>query len=527
MKQARPSGCTSLILRAAVVLAALVLSPAAMAADDAGGCKLNPLGTMPITFSGYWLMPTIQGNINDVPTSALIDVSAPNSVLDKRFLDLIGVPVLDKGERVFGLGTERFRLYQARVRKLQVGPSSGSGVFEVWDTTDAEFGIRVGTDFLFQFDMELALADKQVRFFKPEGCKNIALAYWDGASTSVPFFTDSDEDLRPRLTVKINGKELPAMISTSMEDSLLDLGAAKSLGITPQSPDVAQARRIKTGSSEVLPTWIAPLDTLEIGGEKISKLKVKMSNLGGASRGIILGLDFLRAHRILVSMSQRELYLTYLGGKLFNVADEGERPWYTAEAERGNADAQFRLSQVLDRKDGSPSDRARSLEWLGKAAAQGHQRALSTLAVSEFSAARFADSARYFAQLRKANTRLPGDVAWTYLASARGGDPAAALQQLKRERPAGQRREWDDNVLDFHLGLIDEAALLKLADKNPQREFHICDASFHVAEAYLIAGTFDLARGALNAAENFCNADGARKGIIAAELARLTAVPRS
>jgi hypothetical protein len=32
---------------------------------------------------------------------------------------------------------------------------------------------------------------------------------------------------------------------------------------------------------------------------------------------MLLGADFLRAHRVLVSHSQRKIYFTYLGGPMF------------------------------------------------------------------------------------------------------------------------------------------------------------------------------------------------------------------
>jgi hypothetical protein len=35
---------------------------------------------------------------------------------------------------------------------------------------------------------------------------------------------------------------------------------------------------------------------------------------------MILGADFLRAHRVLISHSQRKMYFTYLGGPVFAVA---------------------------------------------------------------------------------------------------------------------------------------------------------------------------------------------------------------
>ena len=279
-------------------------------ADEVSDCKLNPKGILPITFSGNELKPSIEGSINDAPTKVVIDTSASLTKLNRTVLQRLGVRAVDTGARVYGTGTERSIIYQAKVRKLQVGPALGRDVFEVADDQETEFGIRIGANFLFQYDTEIFLTNKYVGFFKPVGCKEIALVYWKEVWTVLPFHVADDDNWRPHFTVKINGREVDAMISTSISDSLLDLRAAKRIGITPQSSGVAPGQQIQSGTGEILPTWVAPIETIEIGGEKVSTLKIKMTDLGSASSGIILGLDFLRAHRILVSMSQRNLYLT-------------------------------------------------------------------------------------------------------------------------------------------------------------------------------------------------------------------------
>ena len=47
----------------------------------------------------------------------------------------------------------------------------------------------------------------------------------------------------------------------------------------------------------------------------------------GTPTGMILGVDSLKAHRVLVSHSQRKMYFTYVGGPVFEgaVAPVGEQ----------------------------------------------------------------------------------------------------------------------------------------------------------------------------------------------------------
>ena len=207
------------------------------------------------------------------------------------------------------------------------------------------------------------------------------------------------------------------------------------------------------------------------------------------------------------------------------MAEEGDQPWYLAEAEKGNADAEYRLGVLFSRKGRPPGDRAKTAAWLCKSAGHGNQLAIAQVARNEFTAAKFAESAQHFAQQRRDNARLAGAIAWTYLARARGGDPAQALRQLKDERTEGASRVWDDNVLDFHLGLIDAAALLKLADKQPRKERRPCEVTFHAAQAHLIAGKLEPAIGALHAVRNMCLDSTWEYRSAGEELARLQAPP--
>ena len=51
---------------------------------------------------------------------------------------------------------------------------------------------------------------------------------------------------------------------------------------------------------------------------------------------MLLGADFLRAHRVLVSHSQRKMYFTYLGGPVF--APPPRPPQSGAEPRRTDKD---------------------------------------------------------------------------------------------------------------------------------------------------------------------------------------------
>jgi hypothetical protein len=62
--------------------------------------------------------------------------------------------------------------------------------------------------------------------------------------------------------------------------------------------------------------------TFAIGSETIKNAHISIRD--NPPQGILLGMpdvligaDFLRAHRVLIAMSQRRFYVSYLGGEVF------------------------------------------------------------------------------------------------------------------------------------------------------------------------------------------------------------------
>jgi hypothetical protein len=91
-------------------------------------------------------------------------------------------------------------------------------------------------------------------------------------------------------------------------------------------------RHGSTGKRE-LSYWIATFDRVVIGNEAINRAKLAVVDMWAAARAdinnwaiedmaadapeVVLGADFLHAHRVLFALSQRKFYFSYLGGKVF------------------------------------------------------------------------------------------------------------------------------------------------------------------------------------------------------------------
>ena len=81
------------------------------------------------------------------------------------------------------------------------------------------------------------------------------------------------------------------------------------------------------------------------------------------------------------AVAQFNLGVMYANGEGVPVDDATAVKWYTKAAEQGDADAQNNLALMYDEGEGVPVDDATAVKWYTKAAEQGHAEAQYNLGV--------------------------------------------------------------------------------------------------------------------------------------------------
>lgn len=498
--------------RLLVVWFAVMATGPAHAAAAAPKCSLGLIDTLPILYAGMEMRPAIAASVNGEPTRAFIHLGGWNTELERAFVERLGLPTFETEDRWHGVGGSRMIL-KAKVKELKVGIAQTAGVLDLYDSQDSSVGLTVGSNLLLGTDLEISFADQYLKQYKPVNCTNEHLAYWDPNAVAIPFTGSGGYATRPLFKVRINGVELDAMFSTLSNASLIDTNAAKKLGIMRDSPGVAKLQENIRGLSGLpMEGWKVPLAEFAIGDEKVSNASMTMTDLNGVSE-VILGLDFLRAHRVLISMSQETIYLSYVGGKLFSQTNMGEEKWFKQELERGNPDALYWVGY-----DDCNCDR--SLPYMEKAAAQGHAYALDWLGKRAFSKAEFASSAAY---LRKVFDVMPSNAhaAWHYLATMRSVDKGNAPHQLAADRARVRTDDFSRKIIDLYQGKMTADRLMSWAEAEKRVPDASCKARFHIAQAQLASGNGAAARPLLEAARDACGETAMERKIAAADLARL------
>lgn len=329
-------------------LALPLLATVAHAAQAAApACEYRQLVNLPIRYTGPSLSPTIEGSINGAPADMLVDTGAWASMVTRTGAERHRLQLERSGQVSRGIGGFS-RMYSARVREFRAGPAAirNNNVRVVGDMGFApSFDAIVSAQFLLQTDLEFSLATKELKFFKPSNCEHAKLAYWDADAVEIPFDTRFSHHANPYFTVKVNGKDLTAMIDSGAATSALTRDGAERAGIKLDGPEVTRLQDVVGIGNKRVARWNARPALVEIGRIAIRDADIGVIDATGLDVDLLLGADFLRAHRVLFAMSQKKLYLSYLGGHPFGQRT-GIPAWLQQEADAGNGDARLLVEQL-------------------------------------------------------------------------------------------------------------------------------------------------------------------------------------
>jgi predicted aspartyl protease len=300
---------------------ALLLPALSHAAGDAGSCRYVPVAKLPVEYSDATHRAIVMGTVNGKPTRMIIDTGAYETFLFRAGAERLGLPLDTTGKHSSGVGGTSVN-YVTRVDDFSVGIAhSGKAPIQVIGHSSRMDGdALVGADFLLQTDMELSLADKYLQFFRATGCSDTYLAYWDSNAMEIPFAGKEERSNKPYVTVELNGVKLRAILDTGAPRSSVSRHGAELAGIQVDGPGVFKGRKVGGIGDERVDSWIATFDSFSIGPESMKHVELAILDESSRGRGpvdVVLGTDFLRAHRILFAMSQDRLYMSYLGGDPF------------------------------------------------------------------------------------------------------------------------------------------------------------------------------------------------------------------
>jgi predicted aspartyl protease len=303
------------------------------AAGEAPKCKLLRIAEWLIRGDHY--RPVVEGAINGQKVGILLDTGADQTLVKRSATARLGLTRNEvEGYRAFGIGGET-HAESVHISEFRIGKAVRTN-WRVLVTGEHDFGddiaVILGDDFFDQIDIEFDLANNAVRLYQPKDCEGVSLAYWSREAGEIRLEAGD----KIRFTVAINGKPVRAELDSGSGGSLLAKVDAERLGVTPKSPGAVAAGCVGGFGAKAVDSWTAQFESFAIGNETIRNPRLRFadlwkyttytetgSRLPNQFAGLpemLLGADFLRAHRVLIAHSQRKMYFTYAGGTVFPTA---------------------------------------------------------------------------------------------------------------------------------------------------------------------------------------------------------------
>lgn len=280
---------------------------ALLAATLAAPLAAEPLGVLP---SGH---PVAQVMLDGRgPYRFVIDTGASNTNLTARLRaarpDLVrrnaGQPLNGASGSIetelVTLGAltaqgRRFRDLPAFV--LPAGPMDELGVDGV-----------LGADVISTYAMEIDIPARQWSL-----ANQATPAMLEDVLAPVPFQFDSAR--MPRLTVLVDGKQVPALLDTGARGTFINWAAARLIGLTPDDPRLSAGAAAKGATTQAgTATKVTTSSDVRIGDYRWARPKLRIADLPifamiGMSGGpaMILGIDALSDRRFVIDGPRRQL----------------------------------------------------------------------------------------------------------------------------------------------------------------------------------------------------------------------------
>lgn len=290
----------------------------------ADGCHLQEYGTFPVEMVGG--QATTMVKINGNNTRFILDTGAYFNTMSRANALALGLKLRPApfGYRITGVGGAA-DIQLTQVKDFGILDMTLHNIGFIVGGTDMSYGL-LGANLLDVTDLEIDLAHGKLTLFKADNCNKLSLAYWskDGnynVADTVP--SDDSNDRSTYLSVTINGRQVRALLDSGAYATVLSRRAAERVGIDLNAPDVRAGVSSMGFGAKSVKTWTVPIDSFSVGTETIqhSQMQVIDGSMGDGETDMLLGVDFLLAHHMFIANSQRKIYFTYNGGRVFTLAE--------------------------------------------------------------------------------------------------------------------------------------------------------------------------------------------------------------
>jgi predicted aspartyl protease len=303
----------------------------------ANACRYVRGDSTPVEWRGNRLL--VSGSIDGTPVPMIIDTGSSDVVVSASMADKLKLPNNSSvAERAYGAGGMTTVSF-SRTETMAVGNIGRMGLVAHVDHDSESHEVMIGGAFLLDYDLEIN--DHEMAFFQGDKCGDESLAYWD-PHTPFAVMEAIDDHFGSRrivIHVTLDGRPIRALVDTGAPTTLLDVGAARALGVDPAKDGAGTFEAPAIGTHHLTVWSPRQFGQFEIAGEVVSRPMFAIADLFANARNdmgvpddshlrnppdMILGADFLRSHRMLIARSQNRMYLSRTDGAVLGAAPKTE-----------------------------------------------------------------------------------------------------------------------------------------------------------------------------------------------------------
>jgi clan AA aspartic protease (TIGR02281 family) len=308
--------------------AAILLAAGSVTAADRH-CQLKSYGEIDAVIQDGEIVA--DASINGKPVQMIVDTGTWGTMLFESSAKRLGLALRQTGVQAYGIGGEN-QVYSARVNKFTLGGVSeqDADLMVAGHELAGTVGL-IGAKYLLQTDVEFDLPHGKIRFFKPVDCHGDEVVYWGQAYAVALMIPRPDDYVMVR--VDVNGQPIVAQIDSGATFSVLTFQGAQEAGVGKNDPNLKAVGEAQSMGTETLKTFAERFDSFSFGDETIHNAELRVADLFAKAKvrvtgnliasdvmnqpQMMLGADFLRAHRVFISRDQLKVYISYEGGPVF------------------------------------------------------------------------------------------------------------------------------------------------------------------------------------------------------------------
>lgn len=300
----------SIALRPCLAALALFLGMAVpAAADEAPACPLKVFARIEMIDLNNGLV-AIPVKVEDRDLYFVLDTGGFINTISQNIVDEMKLQPLPAAAKVYGVGQtmDSYVIFKS----FSIGPMNGSDMhFYVEPVTVPGIAGALGPDTMRNFDVDFDFAGGKFGIFSSDHCPG-RVVYWTKDPPIAALPMEVDRNGHVRMTVKLDGKDLTAVLDTGSDTSIMSMAAAKQyLGIDEKKTGLR--KRTVTINGARHKTYAYPFQSLNIADVAInnpSVLILEDADMNHMGTDLILGMNALRQLHIYIAYQEGKLYLT-------------------------------------------------------------------------------------------------------------------------------------------------------------------------------------------------------------------------